>query len=149
MAYPKTAKLDNPSGDYGTEAAVAPVAAAVKPLPSLNPQGGAPTLQRKSLRSNWQGTADVKQPGYSMPTRPAIPPKEVPTYLGDLQRQVKQVFDQRMKQMSEQDIVGSRFWRMYREMPDAAAAVFANRLWTNRLVAYGNVADWMKWNEGR
>jgi len=36
---------------------------------------------------------------------------------------------------------------MYRDMPEAAAALVARRIWTNQMVASGNVADWMKWLE--
>ncbi len=149
MAYPKTTKLDNTSGDYGTAAATAPVAASVQPLPSTNINGGAPRLQRKSLSSNWAGAAASRSSGYSLPTPSPVPLRDMQTSLSGLQKQVKTAFDERIKQLGEQEVAGSRFWRMYKDMPDAAAALVARRIWTNQMVASGNVADWMKWVEGK
>ncbi len=145
MPYPTRPRQEDVNADSRSTAPVAPTVAAPAAPQAPSTRGGAPRLN--SLAHNWAGASKGGGPGYSLPTPSVMKLPDAQKQLGDLQAQVKAVFDERLKALSEQEAGGSRFWRMYRDMPEAAAALVARRIWTNQMVASGNVADWMKWLE--
>ena len=100
-----------------------------------------------SLRQYWTGTA---QRGERRPplSAPVLPLAEAQDYLKDLSSQLKLALDERLKSVPEAERSSSRFWRGYQEFPEQMSALVARRLFTNKMVASGPVADWLKWLGG-
>jgi len=106
-----------------------------------------PGVIADSLRQYWSGTA---QRGERRPplSPPLLPLPQAQDYLKDLSAQLKSAFDERLKSIPESERSSSRFWRGYQEFPEQMSALIARRLFTNKMVASGPVADWLKWIGG-
>lgn len=106
-----------------------------------------PGVIADSLRQYWSGTA---QRGERRPplSPPLLPLPQAQDYLKDLSAQLKSAFDERLKSIPEAERSSSRFWRGYQEFPEQMSALIARRLFTNKMVASGPVADWLKWLGG-
>lgn len=101
----------------------------------------APVAQ--SLRTYWDGKA-ADGTGANLPTPATMSLEDAQKYLGDLSDNIKALMTERMNSLPEAER-NSPFWRAFQNMPAEMATLTARRIWTNRMVGTGPVADWMKW----
>lgn len=115
---------------------------------SLRTQTGAdPGVVTQSLRRYWEG-AKNDGGGDPLVSPPTMPLQQAQEYLGTLSREIKATFDERLKSLGSEEIANSRFWKGYQDYPEQMAALVARRLWTNKVMGSGPVADWLKWLGG-
>lgn len=149
MAYPKR----NPKQDLAPEerSVVPPVPGIERSMapPVVRPSGGAPQLNKNSLAYRWQGAAQTSGAAGRLPVPSTMTLPDAANTLKQLSNQVKMSLDARAQGLAQQDLARSRFWRMYQQYPEQAATLVARRLWTDQMVGKGNVADWMRFLEGR
>lgn len=137
MPYPKKVKQENTNAENTAFAPAAPVTTPVAAPQVSGVSGGAPRINRRP----WQSSTGAK-----MPVASPLSLQEAQKYLSDLQTNVKQMFDEKFKSLSEAD-AGSRFWQAYQRYPNEMATLIARRVFTDKMVASGPVAEYMKWLE--
>lgn len=135
MAYPKKPKQENTNAENIALAPVAPVSASASAPQVGGVRGGAPRINRRP----WQHDT-----GTRIPVASPLSLDESQKYLADLQTNVKQMFDEKFKALGEAD-AASRFWQSYQRYPNEMATLIARRIFTDKMVAAGPVAEYMKW----
>lgn len=99
-----------------------------------------------SLRTYWDGKA-ADGIGAQLPTPASMSLEDAQKYLGDLSDNIRTLMTERMNSLPEAER-NSPFWRAFQNMPAEMSTLAARRVWTNRMVGTGPVADWMKWLKG-
>jgi hypothetical protein len=146
MAYEKKARQEDTAAETRPVMSQAPGVERVVAPQVTSARGGAPKLNKNQLSYRWKGTG--AQAGGRMPVPSTMSLPQTLDELKPFTEDIKKRLDVRASAATPAQLSRSRFWRMYKQYPEAAAALVARRVWTDQMVGGGNVADWMNFLEG-